>query len=577
MAIDFRTVFFIDLITNIVCLFVMVGLWRQLRNRFKGIGYLVFDFALQVLGLLLISLRGQIPDALSMVLSNSISVLGSILGLIGLEYFFDKRSRQSHNFILFAIYFFIQTYFALVEPDLAKRNLNFSITFLIITVQYSWLIMRRIETSFRKLSIHVGIVFMLYSCVNLIRIIGYFLFRNNTNDYFSSGNFEVFVIIVYQVLFIYLAFALAIMFNNRLISMITSQEEKFSKAYNSVPYAIILTRVSDGRIFEVNDGFVKMSEFTLKEVIGKTTREIGLWNSEDDRNNVIDELGRTGKIIEKEIIFKSKSNKALSCMFFAESIVINNENSILSVIIDITDRKNMENKLIEMNATKDKFFSIIAHDLRSPFNLIVGYSEILADQIRQKEMDQIEQYAEIILESSHRAMDLLTNLMEWSRAKTGRIEFTPKIFDLIPVINENVILLRNIAARKSIEIIVNLSPSARVFADTSMISTIIRNIISNAIKFTEEGGKIVVSTKLRRNKLYVSVEDTGIGIDEERLQKLFSIDENSSTLGTQNEKGTGLGLILCKEFVEKHGSSIEVESAPGKGSKFSFELISADN
>jgi signal transduction histidine kinase len=109
-----------------------------------------------------------------------------------------------------------------------------------------------------------------------------------------------------------------------------------------------------------------------------------------------------------------------------------------------------------------------------------------------------------------------------------------------------------------------------------MISTIIRNLISNAIKFTEEGGEILISTKMRRNKLLVSVSDTGIGIDEDRLQKLFCIDENSSTLGTQNEKGTGLGLILCNEFMEKHSGSIEVESEPGKGSVFSFELISVD-
>jgi PAS domain S-box-containing protein len=576
MAIDFRTVFFIDVITNVVCFVVMLGLWWQSRKRFNGIGFLVFDFCLQVLGLLLISLRGYIPDFLSIIVSNSLSVTGSVLGLIGLEYFFDKKSRQLHNFILIGIFFSVQSYFTLIEPNLAIRNLNFSVIFLIITFQYAWLIMKRLDVNLRAMSIHVGIVFILYSCINLLRITGFFLFRSTTNDYFGSGNFEVFVIVIYQVLFIYLTFALAMMFNNRLMMMIASQEEKFSKAFYSVPYAIILTRVYDGKIFEVNNGFLKISGFSLQEVIEKTTIEIGLWNSEDDRNSILIELERTGKVIEKEIVFKNKSGNVLTCMFFADTIIINNIHSILSVIVDITERKEMENKLIELNATKDKFFSIIAHDLRSPFNSIVGYSEILVEQIRQKEMDQIEQYAEIILQSSHRAMDLLMNLMEWSRAKTGRMEFTPKIFDLIILINENVILLNNIASKKSIRIVVNLPISARVFADPSMISTIIRNLISNAIKFTEEGGEILISTKMRRNKLLVSVSDTGIGIDEDRLRKLFCIDENSSTLGTQNEKGTGLGLILCNEFMEKHSGSIEVESEPGKGSVFSFELISVD-
>jgi signal transduction histidine kinase len=246
---------------------------------------------------------------------------------------------------------------------------------------------------------------------------------------------------------------------------------------------------------------------------------------------------------------------------------------------DITERKKAEQEiklkneeLHELNATKDKFFSIIAHDLKSPFNSIMGFSELLIEQIKENDYAGIEKYAQIILDSSERAVELLMNLMEWSRSQTGRMEFNPEYFELVDFIDEVSDLFDDIAGQKSIIIKKDLPHNAPVFADKAMISTVFRNLISNAIKFTKPGGEIFISINQKQNEITVSVKDSGIGIPAGRIDNLFRIDENYSTPGTNNEKGTGLGLILCKEFIEKHGGRIWVESEPDKGSTFSFSL-----
>ena len=246
---------------------------------------------------------------------------------------------------------------------------------------------------------------------------------------------------------------------------------------------------------------------------------------------------------------------------------------------DITGRKKAEEEimlknaeLLKLNATKDKFFSIIAHDLRSPFNSILGFSELLLDQISQKNYEGTENYAQIIKKSSGQAMKLLMNLMDWSRSQTGRMALNPEYFDLVDLINETTLLSFEIFQQKELSIKKKLPESAMVYADKNMISTVLRNLFSNAAKFSHPGGSVTISVKKQPNELTISLSDTGIGIEESRLDNLFLIGESYSTKGTQNEKGTGLGLILCKEFVDRNEGENWIESEVGKGSTFYFTL-----
>ena len=234
--------------------------------------------------------------------------------------------------------------------------------------------------------------------------------------------------------------------------------------------------------------------------------------------------------------------------------------------------RESEARLRELNATKDKFFSIISHDLKSPFNAIMGFSELLAAQIHEKDYEGIEEYSKIIKDSSGRAMSLLTNLLEWARTQTGTMNFQPEYIELVSLINEIVDLANDSAKHKSIQISKKIPHNIIAFVDKAMIGTILRNLISNAIKFSGSNGEIVVTAEKKPLEINISVSDNGVGMSKNTIGKLFKIDQNLTTKGTQNELGTGLGLILCKEFVEKHGGKIWAESEVGIGSNFTFTI-----
>ena len=229
-------------------------------------------------------------------------------------------------------------------------------------------------------------------------------------------------------------------------------------------------------------------------------------------------------------------------------------------------------ELKELNATKDKFFSIIAHDLKSPFNSILGFSEILSENALKYSPEKVEQISKNIYKSSKNAFTLLENLLTWSRLQTGRLNPKIKLMDYYHIINDIQILCEPIANSKKIKLDFNLDLAVLVLIDEQMLHTILRNLISNSIKFTFPGGFVKLETQNNEHEVLFIVSDNGIGIDVSNLGKLFSIDCDLSLKGTENESGTGLGLILCKDFVEKQQGRIWVESELGFGTSFKFTI-----
>ena len=246
------------------------------------------------------------------------------------------------------------------------------------------------------------------------------------------------------------------------------------------------------------------------------------------------------------------------------------EKVTLERTLDQLNETNAE--LQQINASKDKFFSIISHDLKSPFNTILGFSELLHDQIKNKEFEEIELYSELVYKSANKAFDLLMNLMEWTRSQSGRMKFNPERFIFTQTIEELASFFREIAGQKGIQIVTNLPISIEISADKPMISTVLRNLISNAIKFTPNDGIIYITCQKKEKEVLFSIKDTGVGIPESSIPKLFRIDEHYTTEGTNQEAGTGLGLILCREFIEKHNGQIWVQSTEGKGTTFFFTI-----
>ncbi len=247
--------------------------------------------------------------------------------------------------------------------------------------------------------------------------------------------------------------------------------------------------------------------------------------------------------------------------------------------VDITSRKlaeqalNESEKLLrELNATKDKFFSIIAHDIKSPFNSIKGGSQFLLREFDTISKDEIGNIISQIHISSGNALKLLDNLLQWAESQTGQITVTTESVDLLQLVPETIEWLRSEAENKNILLQANVDKGSVVLADNYMLRTILRNLISNAIKFTFDGGTIEIKTRSQKQDVLISVIDNGTGFRTSDLENVFKVNHKLMMLGTANEKGTGLGLILCKEFVEKQGGKIWIESELGKGSSIFFTL-----
>jgi signal transduction histidine kinase len=230
-------------------------------------------------------------------------------------------------------------------------------------------------------------------------------------------------------------------------------------------------------------------------------------------------------------------------------------------------------ELQKVNSEKDKFFSIIAHDLRSPFNGFLGLTQLMAEQLPTMTMEDIHLIAVSMQNSATNLFRLLENLLEWSRMEQGMIPFKPEEIQLRESADKSIAIVLENAHAKDIEIEISIASGIVVYADSNILQTIIRNIVSNAVKFTPKGGKIKVNAFTNgENRVQVSITDSGIGMKPDMLANLFKLDVPTGRPGTEGEASTGLGLILCKEFVEKHGCKLWAESEVGKGSTFSFTV-----
>jgi signal transduction histidine kinase len=229
-------------------------------------------------------------------------------------------------------------------------------------------------------------------------------------------------------------------------------------------------------------------------------------------------------------------------------------------------------ELTNANNAKSRFFSILAHDLRNPFHTIIGQSYLLSKSYERLSPEERKKYASDILSSCEQVNRLLENLLEWARTQTKGIEFQPQQLDFYQLVLNSLSMLKNNADEKLIVIENWIDKSISVRADYTLLETIVRNLVNNSIKFTPRGGAITLSAIIENGKLTVSIRDTGVGIDKSDLEKLFLIDSNVKTRGTNYENGTGLGLVICKEFIDLHKGEIWAESTPGKGSVFHFSI-----
>ncbi len=328
----------------------------------------------------------------------------------------------------------------------------------------------------------------------------------------------------------------------------------------------------------INPAMLEMLGYSLTELLGKQLHSIIHHSRADGMAYPVDQCkiyaayrdGATSRVNDE--VFWRKDGTSFMVEYISAPTIENNK-VVGAVVVfrDITERKHYEEQLKEANASKDKFFSIVAHDLKNPFNALLGASDALNEGIDDFDAEEIKDLSNMVNKSAKNAYALLENLLEWSRSQLGRIKFEPVDLNLRDIVHESLMAVESQAHNKKIKL-VNNTGSVYVYADPNLLKTIIRNLLSNAIKYTNNSGTVTIGSKQMDGYMEISVTDTGVGIPSETIEKLFRIDAKSSTPGTAKETGTGLGLILCREFIEKHGGKIWVESEVGKGTIFTFTL-----
>lgn len=396
---------------------------------------------------------------------------------------------------------------------------------------------------------------------------------NGWNTYHEQDNILLIILIISSLIISLLTLLFA-----RAMVKIHQNEQELKAIFRSMP-SLIIEFDLDGRYVKIAPTNHSLLIKRPEEMVNKTVYDIFDISTARYFHDSILKCLDTKELVVIEYPLKIDGQNR----WFTARISWKSDRTVIYQAFDITEQKNIhqelarsEQNLSVLNATKDKFFSIIAHDLRSPFNQILGFSELLLDEYDDISPETHKIYISNIHKSSKQTLWLVDNLLSWSQSQRGLLVFSPVNIKFIDLVEEILLLFRDALSSKEIQLQVSIGANLMVYADKDMLSTVLRNLVSNAIKYTPLKGKITISANPAAGSpssaVQVTVEDNGTGIEPDLLEDLFTVKQKGSRPGTQNEKGTGLGLILCKELVEKLGERIWVESDPEKGSRFIFTL-----
>jgi PAS domain S-box-containing protein len=603
---DMRTIMIGYIFSSAICAGVMFSLWNQNRQHLPELKFWLADFILQFTALVLMTLRGNIPDFFSMVVSNTLVIGGTLLLFIGLERYTQKSSRQWFNYLYLAAFFFIHTYFLYVQPNMQARTINASLGLLVICVQTVWLLFFRVNPASRKETRAVGIVFCFFSLVSLLRIF-IDLAVPPVNDFFKSGLYDSMVVLSYQMLYIGLTFALFLMVNRRLFTALENDirerklaeealkisEEKFFIAFHNIPDAIVISSLSDGTILEANESFFRLSEYTKEESLGRTTIELKLWGSLTQRDEFVAALQKQQRVLNFETEFRRKSGELFKGAISSELIQLQGQTYVLNVIQDITERKQAEVGLQEYStrleadvaertlqlskaqeqlvrqerlAVLGQLSGSIGHELRNPLGVIMN-SVYFLKMMLPEASDSIRQYLDIIDNETRTSSKIITDLLEFARITSVHRQ-SVAVSELVAQTLERYRVPAGVGVRLEIP-----AQFPAVYIDTQHIVQVLGNLVTNGCQAMTstakqglDDGKLTISARLEGEMVAIAIQDNGVGISPENMSRIFE------PLFTTKTKGVGLGLPVSQKLAEANGGRIEVQSEPGKGATFTVYL-----
>lgn len=362
--------------------------------------------------------------------------------------------------------------------------------------------------------------------------------------------------------------------------LIMKEENKFNyhSVFNEIVDSVFITDGNSAKIIDVNKSGCHLLGYNKEEIIGNNLYSFIDDNLSTDFPKSPSEIKMFGSVLLNKKI-KTKSGDLIPVDMTLNTFTDETGNYVMTSLRDVSERVRYENKILEINdeliksnASKDKFFSIIAHDLKNPISAIISISEIVTNKKEEVPEEELNEFTGMIKNLSEHTYELLENLLNWSRIQTNKIEVSKSNYNLNEQINKIIKILSPTASLKNISIKNRVNVDEIIFADSEMINTVIRNLVSNSIKFSMDNSVITVSSKSDDGNLYISVTDEGIGMEENYIKDLFKIDVHTSRYGTNKEKGTGLGLVLCNEFIMLHKGSIKIVSELNKGTEFTIQL-----
>jgi len=375
-------------------------------------------------------------------------------------------------------------------------------------------------------------------------------------------------------------------------------KDKYANLFHELRNTVYVSS-PEGKLLDINPAGVKLFGYDSKEELMHVNIARDLYVNPEDREKLKTEIEKNGYVKNYEIKIKDKYGTH-KVVLETSTTIRDNSGKIIAyqgILRDVTEDKkreelmnkyvadlaevnmqlrNSEIELKRLNAEKDKFFSIIAHDLKSPFNSLLNLSEFLVEDISELSMEEVKSFSREINKAAQNVFNHIVNLLQWSQIKTGGLEQVIENVALASFVNNTIALIEGNAAKKDISVINDIDTRLFFKGDRNMINSVFLNLITNSIKFTPRGGQIRISADQNGNMITIMVMDNGIGISKDNLDKLFRIDKHFSTSGTSNEIGTGLGLILCKELIEKNNGKIWVKSEEGIGTTFFFTLPKGD-
>lgn len=349
---DIKTLILLHFVISIINVGSIAIIWHQYQKRFAGVSLWLVNMILQAVGMALIIMRGEIADFISIVLSNTLLLTGAVIFLMGLERFAGKKGWHIHNYILLAAFVCLATYYSVIDQSMVMREIIVSIMIMIISFQGCWFLLWKAAPELLPITRITGIVLGGYTVVSFARMVLLAVFPLQTNDFLRFGFADSLTITLYVLLSICLTISIILMVNRRLLGEVRAQEEKFTTTFHSSPYAIMLTKLSDGAIIEVNDGFVDIFGYQYAEVIGKTILDLRIWSKEEDRVTIASELEQGKEVQGVECQFRKKAGNMMMGLFSTNIIIISNEKCLLSNISDITELSQMKQRL-QVLATHD--------------------------------------------------------------------------------------------------------------------------------------------------------------------------------------------------------------------------------